>query len=57
MLQFNILPAARYKHPYQWVDEAIPVIKESGIKYEIVPFATVAEATCEEVMNVVQKVK
>ena len=27
------------KHPYEWVDEAIAVIQNSGIKYEIGPFA------------------
>jgi len=52
----QILPIARDKHPYEWVDEAILVIQQSGIKYKIGPFATVVEGTYEEVMNVVHNV-
>ncbi len=52
----QILPIAQDKHPYEWVDEAILVIQQSGIKYEIGPFATVVEGTYEEVMNVVHRV-
>ena len=52
----QILPIVQDKHPYEWVDEAIAVIRQSGIKYEIGPFATVLEGTYEEVMTVVNKV-
>lgn len=52
----QILPIAQDKHPYQWVDEAILIIQQSGIKYEIGPFATVVEGTYEEVMNVVHNI-
>lgn len=52
----QILPIVQDKHPYEWVDEAISVIQQSGIKYEIGPFATVVEGTYEEVMNVVHNV-
>lgn len=52
----QILPIVQDKHPYEWVDEAIAVIQQSGIKYEIGPFATVIEGTYEEVMRVVQSV-
>lgn len=52
----QILPIVQDKHPYEWVDEAIAVIQQSGIKYEIGPFATVLEGTYEEVMIVVNKV-
>ena len=52
----QILPIVQDKHPYDWVDEAIAVIQQSGIKYEIGPFATVIEGTYEEVMAVVHKV-
>ncbi len=52
----QILPIVHDKHPYEWVDEAIAVIQQSGIKYEIGPFATVVEGTYGEVMNVVQRV-
>ena len=52
----QILPVVQDKYPYEWVDEAILVIQQSGIKYKIGPFATIVEGTYEEVMNVVHKV-
>jgi len=49
----QIVPVVQDRHPYEWVDEAIAVIQQSGIKYEIGPFATLLEGTYEEVMKVV----
>ena len=39
----QIVPIVMDKHPYEWVDEAIAIIQQSGIKYEVGPFATVIE--------------
>ncbi len=52
----QILPIVKDRHPYEWVDEAIGIIQNSGIKYEVGPFATVLEGTYHEVMNVVNLV-
>ncbi|GEO10849.1 thiamine-binding protein [Segetibacter aerophilus] len=52
----QILPIVQDKHPYEWVDEAIVVIQQSGIKHEIGPFATVVEGTYAEVMAIVNAV-
>jgi len=52
----QILPIVNDKHPYKWIDEAIAIIKKSGIKYEVGPFATVLEGNYEEVMLVINKV-
>ena len=52
----QILPIVQDKHPYEWVDEAIMVIQQSGIKYEVGPFATVLEGSYEQVMNVIHAV-
>jgi uncharacterized protein (TIGR00106 family) len=52
----QIIPVVRDKHPYEWVDEAIAVIQQSGIKYEVEPFATVIEGKYEEVMKVINDV-
>ena len=49
----QLLPLAQDKHPYEWVDDAIAIIQQSGIKYEVGPFTTVLEGTYEEVMSVV----
>lgn len=52
----QILPIVQDRHPYEWVDEAIAVIQQSGIKYKIGPFATVVEGTYEQVMEVVNDI-
>jgi uncharacterized protein (TIGR00106 family) len=52
----QIVPIVLDKHPYQWVDEAIAIIQQSGIKYEVGPFATVLEGTYDEVMRVINQV-
>ena len=49
----QLLPIVQDRHPYDWVDEAIVVIQQSGIKYEVGPFATVIEGTYDEVMKVI----
>jgi uncharacterized protein (TIGR00106 family) len=52
----QIVPIVQDKHPYLWVDEAIAIIQQSGIKYEVGPFATVIEGTYDEVMKVIGEV-
>ncbi len=52
----QIVPIVQDKHPYEWVDEAIAVIQQSGIKYEVGPFATVVEGKYEDVMKVIDDV-
>jgi len=52
----QILPIVQDRHPYEWVDEAIAIIQQSGLKYEIGPFATVVEGGYEEVMATVNAV-
>ena len=52
----QLLPLARDKHPYEWVDDAIEIIQQSGIKHEVGAFTTVLEGTYDEVMQVVNQV-
>jgi len=52
----QILPVVRDKHPYEWVDEAIAVIRQSGISYEVGPFSTTLEGTYDKVMNTIHAV-
>lgn len=52
----QILPIVQDRHPYEWVDEAIAIIQQSGIKHEIGPFATVLEGSYREVMAVINAV-
>jgi len=52
----QIIPIVKDKHPYEWVDEAITIIQQSGIMYEVGPFATVLEGSYEAVMKVINEV-
>jgi len=52
----QIVPIVMDRHPYEWVDEAIAIIQQSGIKHEVGPFATVLEGTYSEVMEVVHAI-
>lgn len=52
----QILPIVQDKHPYEWVDEAIAVIQDSGIQYEIGAFSTVLEGSYPEVMAVIDAI-
>ena len=52
----QILPLATQLHPYRWVDEAIAVIKASGINYKVNAFDTVLEGTYPQVMQVIKQV-
>lgn len=52
----QIVPIVQDKHPYEWVDEAIAIIQQSGIKYEVGPFATVLEGKYSEVMTLIQNI-
>lgn len=52
----QILPIVLDKHPYEWVDEAIAIIQQSNIKYEVGAFATTLEGTYADVMKVINDV-
>jgi uncharacterized protein (TIGR00106 family) len=52
----QIVPIVQERHPYEWVDEAIEVIKSSGIKCQVGPFATVVEGRYDQVMDVINKI-
>jgi uncharacterized protein YqgV (UPF0045/DUF77 family) len=52
----QLLPIVQDRHPYEWVDGAIEIIKTSGIKYEVGPFATVVEGTYDKVISVINAV-
>jgi len=52
----QIVPIVADRHPYEWVDEAIAIIKQKGIKHEVGPFATVVEGTYDEVLQVINAI-
>ncbi|HVZ26610.1 MAG TPA: thiamine-binding protein [Sediminibacterium sp.] len=52
----QMLPLARDRHPYAWVDEVIAVIQASGLAYEIGPFTTIVEGSYEAVIQVINTI-
>lgn len=56
-IAIQVLPKSKVKHEYDIVDEAIDIIKESGIKFQVCPFETVMEGKYDELMEVVKKVQ
>ena len=52
----QVVPIVQDKHPYDWVDEAIAIIQQQGIKYEVGPFATTIEGTYDEVMHLIHQI-
>lgn len=52
----QILPSSKQEHPYDIVDKAIEVIKNSGLKYKVCPFETVLEGSYDDIMATIKKV-
>lgn len=55
-LALQVLPRAKEKDPYQLVDKAIEIIKNSGVNYKVCPFETVMEGEYDELMAIVKEV-
>lgn len=51
-----MLPIVQDRHPYEWVDEVIAVIQDSGLKYEIGPFTTVVEGQYKDVIQLINTI-
>ena len=52
----QLIPVVQDRHPYEWVDEAIAVIKKSNIDCKVGPFATVVEGKYDEILKVINDV-
>ena len=53
-LGLQIIPISNSIDSYKLIDEAIEVIKQSGIKYIITPFETVMEGSYEELILIAE---
>lgn len=49
-----IIPGA--KHPYEWIDEVIAIIKASGLSHEVGPFSTSVESDYKSVMSLIDNI-
>lgn len=54
-LALQIIPQVASEQVYAVVDEAIAVIKASGVPYRVCPFETVMEGPYDQLMEVVRK--
>lgn len=52
----QIVPITQDRHPYDWVDEAIAIIQQSGLKYEVGAFSTVIEGSYNDVMVLIENI-
>lgn len=55
-LAIQVLPQADGKESYDLVDQAIRIIEESGLTYQVCPFETVIEGKFDELMDLVKKI-
>ncbi len=55
-LAIQVLPTSKTREVYDMVDDAIAVIKDSGVKHVVCPFETVMEGNYDQLMEVVKKV-
>ncbi len=56
-IALQVLPKSKTKETYDLVDDAIKVIQDSGLKYQVCPFETVIEGPYDEIMKLVEKVQ
>ena len=55
-LAIQVLPKSETRDAYDIIDQAIAVIKSSGVKHVVCPFETVMEGTYDQLMDIVNKV-
>lgn len=52
-IAIQALPTTETTHPYEIVDKAIDIIKNSGHNYLVCPFETVVECTMDEALKLI----
>ena len=55
-MALQVLPQAEGKNSYDLVDQAIHLIQESGLTYQVCPFETVIEGKFDELMDLVKRI-
>lgn len=56
-IAIQVLPITQPEKVLNVIDQAIEVIINSGIKYEVCPFETVMEGSYDEIMDIVQIIR
>jgi uncharacterized protein YqgV (UPF0045/DUF77 family) len=44
------------RHPYEWIDEVIDLIKASNVNYEVGPFSTTLESDYKSIMKIIDDI-
>jgi uncharacterized protein YqgV (UPF0045/DUF77 family) len=52
----QLLPVGGTKHPYEWVDDAIVIIKKSNLKTEVGAFTTTVEGSYSDVIQLINDI-
>jgi uncharacterized protein YqgV (UPF0045/DUF77 family) len=56
-IAIQLLPLCEKEKALDYIDQAITIIKHSGIKYEVGPFETTLEGDYNKIMNIVTSIK
>lgn len=57
LLSIQVIPStSQGEHPYTYVDHAIKVIEQSGVKYQVNPLETTMEGELEDLLHIVSKI-
>jgi uncharacterized protein (TIGR00106 family) len=51
----QVIPLSKKGLRYELIDEAIDVIKDSGINHRVCPFETVIEGNYDEIMEIIKR--
>lgn len=51
-----MVPVATVLHPYEWVDQVLEIIKQSGLSYEVGPFSTSIEGSYLAVSELIDRI-
>ena len=52
----QMVPVATVLHPYEWVDQVLEIIKQSGLPYEVGPFCTSVEGSYLAVSELIDRI-
>ena len=53
----QLLPGGEKSEAYDIIDQAIEIIKQSGLKYKVCPFETVVEGEYSAVMELIRQIR
>lgn len=52
----QLIPLAQGRHPYEWVDEIIDLIAQSGLTYSVGAFGTAVEGSYQEIKKLIDDI-